>query len=235
MSFKRVYSLKEYPTGEKLTHQLIGIGFKIGGSKQPEPNFEDTIVAAAIEGMNGDFRTLSLLTDWVLIHFEILNIDRLYRALKDLNDQRVNSYFSALALNLKKDSRFKKISTLYKGPRICLDKNESYEYLVLRNGEDERFLKSKLIVAKGSLRYRSEDIATPNEMIKLHKDYYYRTLIGPSFRADMVSIFLREKNISASELARRCYGSFATAWQVIRDLNRLSHDQSPKARTAHLV
>jgi hypothetical protein len=221
MGFKRVFALNNYPRGQELTGKLIGIGFKVAGNKEPNSNIEDTLIAAATEGMNGDFRTLSLLTDWILIHFEIINTDRLYRALKELDDENVNVYFSSIGHQVKKDPRFKKISTLYKGQRVYLDRNKSYEFLVTRNSEDVRFKNTKLIVAKGSLRNRPDDIATPQEMVKLHKDYYFRTLIGPSFRADMVSCFLRERNISASDLARRCYGSFATAWQVIQDLNRI--------------
>jgi hypothetical protein len=219
MGFKRVFSINEYPRGAELTGKLIGIGFKIGGIKEENPNIEDTIIAAAIEGMTGDFRTLSLLTDWLLVHAEILNVERLYKALKNLNNQRVNAYFASIGWQIKKDPRFKKIESLYKGQKLFLDTNQSYEFLVSRNGEDRRFEKTKLIVANGSLRSRPVDIATPREMVQMHKDYYYRTLIGPSFRADMVSCFLRERNISAADLARRCYGSFATAWQVVSDMS----------------
>lgn len=221
MSFKRVYSLKTYPRGEPLTGKLLGIGFKIAGKKESNPNIEDTLIAAAIEGMMGDFRILSLLTDWLFLHSGIINTDRLYRALRELEDKSVRAYFSAIGHHLKKDPRFKKLASLYKGPRIFLDKNKSYEFLVTRNDEDERFKGSSLIIANGTLRMRPDDIASPEELVKLHKDYYYRTLIGPSFRADMVSCFLRDRNISAAELARRCYGSFATAWEVIKDINRL--------------
>lgn len=221
MSFKRIVALENYPTGSELTSKLIGIGFKISGIKEIDPNIEDTIIGAAIEGMNGDYRTLSLLTDWIFIHYEIVNTDRLFRALNDLDNQMVNAFFSSIGSNISNDSRFKKIRQLYKGQRVYLDKNKSYEFLVSRNGEDKRFIKTKLIVAMGTLRNRPDDIATPQEMVQLHKDYYYRTLIGPSFRADMVSCFLRERNISTSELARKCYGSFATAWQVIKDMNRI--------------
>lgn len=221
MSFKRVFTISEYPSGEELSGKLIGLGFKIGGIKEDNPNIEDTIVAAAIDGMNGDYRTLSLLTDWLFIHSGIINIDRLFKALNELDDRRVSAYFSSIGIHFKRDPRFKKISTLYKKQRLFLEKSKSYEFLVSRNGEDDRFKNTKLIVARGTLRIRHDDIATPQEMAKLHKDYYYRMLIGPSFRADMVSCFLRERTISASELARKCYGSFATAWQVIRDINHI--------------
>ena len=47
--------------------------------------------------------------------------------------------------------------------------------------------------------------------------YRYRVLIGPSYRADMWATLDREPGLSAAELARRSYGSFATAWKVKQD------------------
>ena len=68
MSYKRVIALDVYASGKNLDGLLAGIGFKIGTTKEPNPNIEDTLIAAAIEGMAGDFRTLSLLTDWFEVH-----------------------------------------------------------------------------------------------------------------------------------------------------------------------
>jgi hypothetical protein len=221
MSFKRITSLSVYPKKEELTKKLIGIGFKIGGEKEENPNIEDTIIAAAIEGCDGDYRVLSILTDWLEIHKEVINVDRLVRALKEIRNQKVRAYFSAMGYHFKKDSRFKKLIQVYKDKPVFLGMDSSYSFLVQRNGEDQRFLNSKLLVAKGTLRERKEDVSTPTELVKSHKDYYFRTLIGPSFRADMVSLFLRDKNIPPSDLARKCYGSFASAWQVVTDMKKI--------------
>ncbi|MGZ3770403.1 MAG: hypothetical protein ACXVCP_16140 [Bdellovibrio sp.] len=218
MSYKRVVSAESYFSGDNLDSTLIGIGFKIGGQKEANPNIEDTLIAAAIEGMSGDFRILSLLTDWFEIHYQRVNADRLMRALNELKDQRVKAYFSAIGVFLKKDMRFKKFKTLYKGPRMALGLSENYDFLVKRNGEDERFCESKLLVAKGSLRRRLQDILEPEELAKEHEDYYYRVLIGPTYRADMISLIKRLPNLKASDLARKTYGSFATAWEVMRDM-----------------
>lgn len=221
MSFKRITALAEYPKNEELTKKLIGIGFKIGGEKEENPNIEDTIIAAAIEGCGGDYRVLSILTDWLEIHKEVINVDRLVMASKEIRNQKVRAYFSAIGFRFKKDSRFKKLIQVYKEKPVFLGIDSSYPFLVQRNGEDQRFLNSKLIVAKGTIRERKEDVSTPIELAKAHEDYYYRILIGPSFRADMVSLFLRDKNISPSELARKCYGSFASAWQVVTDMKMI--------------
>ena len=219
MSFKRVQSLETYPQGEELTKKLIGIGFKIDGEGEKNPNIEDVLIAAATEGMNRDFRILSLLTDWFSIHHKYVNIDRLIRALKQTNNSRAKSYFSAIGKWLEKHNGFKKLSKIYRGEPVLLGLTKDYQFLIKRNGEDERFIESKLRVAKGTLRTRPEDILPQEELAKIHSDYYFRVLIGPSYRADMVSLFSRNSSLTASQLAKQTYGSFATAWDVMKDLS----------------
>jgi hypothetical protein len=181
MSFKRIQYLDEYPFGNELTNKLIGIGFKLSGSPEINPNIEDCLIAAAIEGMSGDFRTLSLLTDWFEIHHKFVNIDRLIRAIKNLNDQKLKCYFSAIGKWLQKDSGYKKLSKIYRGESLFLGLNSDYQFLINRNGEDERFKGAKLLVAKKTLRSRHVDILNTTELSKIHNDYYYRVLIGPSY------------------------------------------------------
>ena len=54
------------------------------------------------------------------------------------------------------------------------------------------------------------------------RGYKYRVIMGPSYRADMWAQTELSPEISASELARSCYGSFATAWKVIQDRKLLA-------------
>jgi len=42
-------------------------------------------------------------------------------------------------------------------------------------------------------------------------------MMGPTYRADMWAALEQDPNLTAAEIARRAYGSFATAWQVRRD------------------
>lgn len=215
MGFKRIDSIENYPTGDELTRKLIGIGFKLGGRAEYNSNIEDCLIAACIEGVTGDYRTLSLLTDWIFIHFRYINVDRLFRALKTISDDRVKCYFSAIGFHFRKEYSYKKLTSVYSGKKILLGDDS---FLLKRNGEDERFKGSKLIVPAKLLRSRSSDISTSEELAKIHKDYFYRVLIGPSYRADMISSFLRNPSISPSELAKKTYGSFASAWEIIREI-----------------
>jgi len=219
MSFKRNHALLIYPQGQGLTKKLIGIGFRLSGESEKNPNIEDTLIAAAIEGMAGDFRVLGILTDWFYLHYERVNVDRLIRALKNENNQRVNAYFAAIGNIFNKDIRYKKLKKIYRGEALNLSLGPGSSFLIKRNGEDERFVGSKLLVANGTLRVRLDDILSPQDLAKIHSDYYYRLLIGPSYRADMVSLFKQNPRLTASELAKQTYGSFATAWGVMKDMS----------------
>jgi hypothetical protein len=64
-------------------------------------------------------------------------------------------------------------------------------------------------------------------LAKRHTVYRHRLLMGPSYRADMWATLEGEPTLTAAELARRTYGSFATAWQVKRDFAILHPDQLP--------
>ncbi|MDO9181966.1 MAG: hypothetical protein Q7U04_06140 [Bacteriovorax sp.] len=221
MSFKRIECLNEYPLGEELTPKLIGIGFKLGGFAEENVNIEDCLIAAATEGVGGDFRTLSLLTDWFFIHHKFVNIDRLLRALKKIKDPKIKCYFGAIGKWLQKDGGYKKLSKIYRGEAHLLGLTSDYKFLIKRNGEDERFVGSKFLVANKTLRSRHEDILTSKELALRHQDYYYRILIGPSYRADMISKYINNSSLTASQLAKNTYGSFATAWEVMKSINLL--------------
>jgi hypothetical protein len=223
MSFKRIVSTNNYQTGLPLTRSLIAIGLKIGDHNVKENiNIEDTLIAGVIEGLSGDYRTLSLITNWIEIHFERINVDRLYRAIKILKDVKVKCYFSALAYLFKTDSRFNKFKSVYKGQRILLGLTNDYNFLVKKHGEDLRFEKSKLIVANHTLRDRKDDILSVQQLSNHHTTYYYRLLIGPSYRADMIAQLSLDPNLTATELAQKTYGSFATAWDVLQDFKYLN-------------
>ncbi len=95
------------------------------------------------------------------------------------------------------------------------------EFQISKKGEDPRFRETMLRVPKGTLRDRASDILTPEELVKIHRIYKQRVIMGPTYRADMWALLENEPSLSASELAKRSYGSFAVAWQVIRDFKIL--------------
>jgi hypothetical protein len=116
----------------------------------------------------------------------------------------------------RKNARLKRLLRLYRGPRLDLLESGT-RFLVERKGEDPRFARTCLRLPAETLRHRSSDILSPVELARSHDAYRQRIVIGPSYRADMWAMLDGGGEIAASELARRTFGSFATAWQVLRD------------------
>ena len=220
MPFSRAIEPRLQAEGD-LTRAMVGIGMAFAAKAAPDPNIEDTVLAASIDGMeHDDLRVLAVLTTWLGVHAPWLNADRLTRIVGSQGSQRVRAYWSAIAAGQSKDSRFRRLATMYDGPRIDL-LAVGTEFQVRRRGEDVRFEGTALRVPSGTLRDRPGDILMPSELAARHLAYYYRVLIGPSYRADMWAALDREPDLTAAELARRTYGSFATAWHVKRDFELL--------------
>jgi hypothetical protein len=216
MGFKRTILPEQFPKGEELSGDLAGVGMLVATTPSKSPNIENTVFAASVEGMSGDLRTLSLLVDWLDLHSDRVNADRLIKMIRANNEQRVRCFWKAVAQWKKKDLRLKRLVRLYRGQRLDL-LEPGTEFVIKRKGEDARFDGTCLRVPNETLRHRPTDILTPEELAKIHDAYRQRIMIGPSYRADMWAELERTGEISASELARKAFGSFATAWQVLRD------------------
>ena len=203
---------------ESLTEAMVGIGMLFAGSaKRGLPPIEDILLAASSEGMDHhDLRVLSVLTTWLDLHSPRVNVDRLVRALSGTASARVRVYWAAVAAWKHADLRWGRVRKLYSGPREDITP-QGTAFLVKRHGEDPRFLAGPMRVPLGTLRDRREDVLSPERLAKQHRGYFWRVVIGSTYRADMWARLEVEPNISAAELARKSYGSFATAWQVRRD------------------
>lgn len=222
MGFKRHPSPSAFLTGEALTQAMVGIGILFSKPATPNPNIEDTLLAASIEGMEReDFRVLAALTTWIEVHHLWINADRLIRLVQDCPGERVRAFWCSVGTWLEKDRRFAKLTGVYAGPRLDLLPTGT-EFHIQRAGEDPRFQHGPLKVPGGILRDRKSDVLTPAELAKQHKAYRQRILLGPSYRADVWAALDREPSITAAKLARQTYASFATAWQVKRDWGLLN-------------
>jgi hypothetical protein len=203
--------------GETLTAALVGIGMAFAGEGLPDPNIEDTLLAASVEGLERrDFRVLSVLMTWLGIHSAWVNADRLTALVGQHSSGRVRAFWSAVARWLGKDRRLARMAKAYVGPRLSL-LDTGTEYHLRRAGEDPRFEGGPLCVPAGILRDRKGDVLTPRELAHRHAAYRRRIELGPSYRADMWAALEQDQGLSASALARLTYGSFATAWHVKRD------------------
>jgi hypothetical protein len=189
----------------------------VGGEGSRDPNIEDTLLFASVEGMErDDLRVLAVLITWFGVHAAHVNADRLTRLVAMQVSKRVRAFWSALARWRAADRRFARLARAYRGPRLDL-LSTGTDFQVARHGEDPRFAGSKLRVPANVLRDRPADVLQPAELARTHAAYRWRVVIGPGYRADMWAALERKPDLSAAALARETYGSFATAGQVRRD------------------
>jgi len=221
MPFSRAVAGPTSLQPDELTAAMVGIGMNFASRANPAANIEDTLLLASFEGMeNDDLRVLAVLVTWFGVHAPWVNADRLTKLVTATQAPRVRALWSALARWQAKDRRFARLANLYTGPRLELLATGT-DFQIKRRGEDERFADSPLRVPANVLRDRPADVLLPAELAKRHHAYGRRIIIGPSYRADMWSELERDSTLSAAELARRTYGSFATAWHVRRDFGLL--------------
>jgi hypothetical protein len=217
MGHRRAIAPAQAASGDALTADLVGIGMLVGGAASRDPNIEDTLLAASLEGMErGDLRVLAVLVTWFGVHSGRVNADRLTRLVATTESKRVKAFWSALARWRGSDRRFARLAGAYHGARIDL-LTTGTDFQLARHGEDSRFAGSKLRVPANVLRDRPADVLAPAELAKQHSAYRWRLVIGPTYRADMWAALERKPGLSAASLARATYGSFASAWQARRD------------------
>ena len=217
MAFSRKILSSDLLDEKALTSNMVGIGMNFTAAGTDSPNIEDTLLQASIEGVEQeDLRTLSILTTWLGVHFACINVDRLYHVVLNHPSIRLRAYWASVAKWLAKDRRFAKMANVYKGPAIEL-LSVGTAFQIQRFGEDPRFVGAPLQVPAHTLRDRKADVRTPSQLVLTHRAYRWRTIIGPSYRADMWAELEKNTETSVADLARRAYGSFATAWRVRKD------------------
>jgi hypothetical protein len=221
MGFRRDIAPGKLVRGDELTAAMTGVGMNFAAAPASNPNVEDTLLAASVEGLeHDDLRVLAVLATWLGIHGSWINADRLTAIVARQASKRVRAFWGAVGRWRSKDRRFARLARTYRGPRVDL-LAVGTDFQIRRAGEDPRFAGSPLRVPANLLRDRKGDVLTPSELARLHRAYRCRVMLGPSYRADMWAELEAHPSLAPAELARRTYGSFATAWQVKHDFQVL--------------
>jgi hypothetical protein len=221
MAHKRTQAPRKSLAGDELIRSMAGIGMRFAAKPIPRANIEDALMSAAVAAMEqDDLRGLGMVTAWLAVHHAQVNVDRLVRAAPFLGGDRTRAFWSAVARWMAKDRRWHRLESIYSGPRLDVVRTGG-EFLIKRHGEDPRFIGTNLRVPATALRERPGDVLTPRELARVHRAYHYRIMLGPVYRADMWAELDRNPGLAPAELARRTYGSFATAWQLKRDFATL--------------
>lgn len=217
MSYSRNVLPAKQPGLGDLAGMLTGIGFRLSAVASADANIEDALYFASQAGMDqDDLRVLAMLVTWLECHYPRVNADRMIRLIAADVSPRVRAFWAAVGCWLVRDRRFARMKALHTGPRIPLLR-ASGGFLLTRSGEDPRFDGTPLIVPAGTLRSRLSDVLTAEELTSSHRAYRWRVMVGPTYRADMLAYLEQTPALTAAELARRTYGSFATAFGVKRD------------------
>ena len=236
MSYRRNVLPRARLEPDRLTAAMVGIGMNFAAEAEPDVNIEDTLTFASVEGMeNDDLRVLAVLVSWLDEHLRWVNADRLFRVVARHDSARVRAFWSAVARWKSGDRRFARMARIHAGPRVDLPRTGA-DFLIGRHGEDARFRDGSLRVPANVLRDRPGDVQSSAALARRHRAYRFRVLMGPTYRADMWAVLEADPSLPAAELARRTYGSFATASQVKHDwrlLNAPSENRLAGARSDH--
>jgi len=216
MGFSRAHSRTVPLEAEALTSAMVGIGMNFAAEATAQPNIEDTLLSASVESMErDDLRVLAVLATWFGVHASWVNADRLIKLVAEQKSPRLRALWSALARWQGRDRRFARMIRLHRGPALDL-LAVGTDFQIRRHGEDPRFKGTALRVPANVLRDRVADALTPLELAQRHRAYRCRVMMGPGYRADMWAALEIAPQLSAAELARQTYGSFATAWNARR-------------------
>jgi hypothetical protein len=227
MAFNRAVLPAEPLQAESLTSAMVGIGMSFAAPALVDANIEDTLLFASQEGLErDDLRVLSVLVTWLGVHTPWVNADRLTRLVQCQPSPRIRAFWNAVANWQGKDRRFARLAAVQEGGRVDL-LPVGTEFQIRRHGEDERFAGTALRVPAKVLRDRAADVLSPEELARRHRAYHHRIMMGPSYRADMWAALEGDPSLVAAQLARRTYGSFATAWHVKRDFELLRASRTP--------
>ncbi|MBW1811162.1 MAG: hypothetical protein JRJ87_23425 [Deltaproteobacteria bacterium] len=225
MSYKRIILPREERSRGQLTSDMAGIGMHFNAFPNREANIEDTIYFASIDGMIGkDLRTLSVMVKWLESYYRWINVGRLTKIVSCCEHDRVKAFWTAVAIWKNTDIRFKKLSQIYKGPRVEVIMppfDSSYHYM--KHGENRRFSDGPLGVPANVLRDREMDVVPPDKTAIDNLFVRYRIMMGPTYRSDMWAALQINPDLTPAELARQTYGSFPVAWQVKKDWEIVRH------------
>ena len=224
MAFSRIFKSEDFYKEEELTQSLSGLGFLLSSKTIKNANIEHGLMSLLDEVFLNkstiDLRLLALMVNWLEIHITQVNANRFVKLLVDHNNKDILNFISSV-FEFIGDIRFNKFVQRYRHKkRTSLIKNSSF--LIKKNGEDERFSKTNLIVHSKALPNRPELILSPKELSSKHIYYKYRVLLGPTYRSDVIANLSINPNLKVSDLARLHFTNYQTSYKAKKDFEVFS-------------
>jgi len=202
---------------DDIPSMLAGIGCNLNAFPIVNADIEYTLYKASQEALEHlDFRTLSLIVQWIDVHESIVNVPRLKRLLRTSTTE-TQRLWRAIAEWRQEHHKWQSLLR----SKAPVDRWEllpvGTDFQISRKGEDPRFMDTNLRIPNGLLPIREGDVLSPKHLIQHHPTYANRVRFGVCLRADLWTQLEIEPSLSAAHLAKRVGCAFASAWEVKRD------------------
>jgi hypothetical protein len=189
---------------------------KLGPLKsEDEADIEKTIIDA-VGLLPRDLRLASLVFTWVKVHGGYVITEKLAKVAKaaSLENEEWLSAIAAFACH-NKYHKGSKLVRQRKNPVHLLPREISEAPVRMRGAEP--WLEARgLLLPKGSLRIREDDVLSPAELIRENRQYRNRYHYGPSWRADIITA-IEWGCTSPTEIKQRIGCSYEPAHRVLRE------------------
>ena len=167
--------------------KLNWIGIRVSGNSK-QGDIEETFLTAALECPD-NFRLASLLFSWMKVHGNYVIVEKLRKLVNKAKMTEVQRrWISALAVYGKNNCSHKWKSLIeIPEANIHLLPEEISKSAIALKGSEEWLSEYSILLPKGTLRIREEDIMEPSQLIQINHQYKNRYLFGPSWRADIIT------------------------------------------------
>ena len=167
--------------------KLAWIGIRVAGEVHSD-DIEKIFLDAVLE-CSKDYRLASLLFSWMKVHGNYVIVEKLRKLIKKTEmTEEQKLWTSALAVYGKNNCshKWKSMITIPEHNSYLFPEKMSKSAIKLK-GAEEWLEEYRILLPKGSLRIREEDIMKPEQLIKMNHQYKNRYLFGPSWRADIIT------------------------------------------------
>jgi hypothetical protein len=210
-------------TKPNLEQKMRQLGFNI--SHQSIQNIasisfdiERDLIEVIIEARK-DYRILGLLQIWFKKHADVLIIEKFFKFISQHDeidrDDKILNFLIAFAI-INKHNKWKRLLNTNSKKAIYPIDPESLAATIKINGKDEAFFQLGILVPNGFLKTDEAKIDDQKVLAKSNKQYRNRLIIGPNWRADIITaIELELKNPFQISTTIGC--GYESAYRVMKE------------------
>jgi hypothetical protein len=182
------------------------IGMRVNHGDHPETeervDIEKTLVEAAYQ-IDEDGRILGLVFSWLFVHGDHVLADKFFKESEVAKAVKGECpWITAICAYrvFLKDLRFKKGLVPLRGPHHYQNSDQST--LIKLKGSVPYLEAMNIFLATTSLRIRTADVLTVNELIRMNPQYRNRYIYGANWRAEIIRE-IEEGAKSGNQIAKR--------------------------------